>query len=65
MVYFWDEDIKLIISDECDSFLDSETRTLFIETMSHLSKTKMLWFISHTNSLEKEFVAREDITQAL
>ena len=32
VIYFWDEDIKLIISDECDSFLDIETRNLFIET---------------------------------
>ena len=52
ILFFWDEDIKLIISDECDSFLDAETRELFLKTMAHFSKKKTIWFISHTHELE-------------
>ena len=52
IVYFWNEDVKLIVTDECDSFLDKLTRKAFLETMSSLSKKRMVWFISHINSLQ-------------
>jgi ABC-type glutathione transport system ATPase component len=48
VLYYFNKEVKVIISDECDSFLDKKTRKLYLETIRHFSTNISVWFISHT-----------------
>ncbi len=54
-----------MVTDECDSFLDKLTRKAFLETMSSLSKKRMVWFISHINSLQESHEGPEYVPQTI
>lgn len=45
----WDNNVRLLVVDECDAVLDSSTRDLFLETLQEIAEQCSVYFISHTN----------------
>lgn len=51
----WNLDVKLLIIDECDSFLDKEKKNLFVLTVTEISRHLAVYISCHDSSLSKSF----------
>ncbi len=47
----WDSTVRLLVIDECDSFLDHDKKILFKEMVNHLSRYMAIFISSHDSSL--------------
>ena len=43
----WDNTVRLLVIDECDSFLDHDKKILFKEAVNHLSRHMAIFISSH------------------
>ncbi len=44
----WEGDVKCIFSDECDAFLDVETKNLYYKTLNELAGNHIVFFVGHS-----------------
>ncbi len=49
--FYWDNEVKLLLIDECDACLDAHNKALFHESLSELRQFIAIFIISHTASL--------------
>lgn len=47
----WNANVNLLVIDECDSFLDVDKKTLFIQTIDRLSSSMAIYICTHDSSL--------------
>lgn len=47
----WDDDVRVVIADECDAFLDTQGKMLFHETLQFLSKKYAVYYVSHNGEI--------------
>jgi ABC-type bacteriocin/lantibiotic exporter with double-glycine peptidase domain len=57
----WDSSVRLLVIDECDSFLDHDKKTLFKEAVIKLSHHMAIFISSHDSSIFKVNTNQESI----